>query len=338
MKIVRAYRELFEADHGVVGDETRPEGEFWERTIDAALQRARRTAGDGGYGNVRVLRHRILGHLGEEALEARLRADGETDLIHSTPSFGKIFSVFFRPSGEVQSALDAVYGQLQLQPGRYSGVHCRVRHPKSMPHGSNMKGKNENYPADKTGLPWNGELKRHAISVATRAIQCAQQYFSTASSSPAESRATPSEPIYLFSDSNDLVGYMAHDLSDPEFVRNNSLAFQHDPVEAAALETVRRRGGGGSKIVARDMSTENAHIDKQKGREPAAYYNTFVDLFLAIHARCLSYGVGNYALFATKISGTQCKVLYQEEFWGGTGNKKATAEQCVLTSDSVTEK
>jgi hypothetical protein len=38
-------------------------------------------------------------------------------------------------------------------------------------------------------------------------------------------------------------------------------------------------------------------------RDPPAYYATFVDLFLAVHARYVTYGIGYYAVFATKISG-----------------------------------
>ena len=49
------------------------------------------------------------------------------------------------------------------------------------------------------------------------------------------------------------------------------------------------------------------------------------DLMLAVNAICVTYGIGFYALFATKISGTQCKLVYQEEEWGGTdGSKKAS--------------
>jgi hypothetical protein len=70
---------------------------------------------------------------------------------------------------------------------------------------------------------------------------------------------------------------------------------------------------------------ENAHIDRQKGRPPPAYYATFVDLMLAVNARCVTYGIGFYAIFATKISGIQCKLVYQEEEWGGKEGGKGAA-------------
>jgi hypothetical protein len=158
-------------------------------------------------------------------------------------------------------------------------------------------------------------MRKFAIQTATRAIRCAEKYFHN------------DDPIYFFSDSNDLVRYMAHELSDPQFVTANASIFRESPTDAAALEVARRRS-----IVSRSDDSENAHIDKQKGRDPLAYYSTFVDLFIAIQARCLAYGVGYYAVLATKISGISCKVLYQEEQWGGSEYKKQTAPVCELPS------
>ena len=49
-------------------------------------------------------------------------------------------------------------------------------------------------------------------------------------------------------------------------------------------------------VVAHDVMNKMAHLDRQKGRHPTdAYYSTFVDwldLFLAIHAHCVIYGIG----------------------------------------------
>jgi hypothetical protein len=305
MKYVRAYKSLFEGY-----DESQPETEFWQRDLDESLKRA-----NGEWKSIKILRHRVLGHINEAELERRLLALGEDDMIHDTPSFGMIFRLFFRPSPGVGRALDAAYKELQLSPGMYSAVHCRVRHPKATPKDVHVKGKNEDYTADKTGLPWDGEMRKFAIQTATRAIRCAEKYFHN------------DDPIYFFSDSNDLVRYMAHELSDPQFVTANASIFRESPTDAAALEVARRRS-----IVSRSDDSENAHIDKQKGRDPLAYYSTFVDLCIAIQARCLAYGVGYYAVLATKISGISCKVLYQEEQWGGSEYKKQTAPVCELPS------
>ena len=85
------------------------------------------------------------------------------------------------------------------------------------------------------------------------------------------------------------------------------------------------------KVVARDQDIKNAHIDKNKGRPPEEYYGTFVDLYLGINAKCVAFGIGNYALFATKISGTKCKIRYAKELWGLQETlHKETTQECKL--------
>jgi hypothetical protein len=288
-------------------NEAQPDEAFWASHLDLSLERAK----SGEFKNSRVLRHRLLGHLNEGFLEDRLRALGETDMIHSTRSFGKIFRAFFRPSEGVEAQLNETYRQLHIAPGLYTAVHCRVRHPKATAQGIIVKGKDGKFAADRSGLPWAGETKDFAVSVATHAIMCARTLSKDAS-----------EPMYFFSDSNDLVHYLAHELKDPTFVAHNVTLFENSH-DAAALKAVKP-----ANIVAREVSYENVHIDKQKGRSPPEYYGTFVDLLLAANARCVTYGIGFYAIFATKISGTQCKLLYQEEEWGGKSGGKAT-EVCT---------
>ena len=306
MKIVRAYPELFE---GYASD--RPDQDFWDDHLDKALERAI----EGSFKDTKILRHRLLGHINEEELESRLKLLGETDMIHWTSSFGKIFHLFFRPSEPVQRELDQVHRTLNMVLGQYSAVHCRVRHPKATPKAVYIKGKHEDYPADKTGLPWEGETRLFAIETATHALRCARTLVK-------DSR----EPIYFFSDSNDLVRYISHELRDPNFVADNAALFEKSEKDASALEVVQE-----TNVMARNMTEENAHIDRQKGREPSAYYATFVDLFLAVNARCITYGIGFYAVFATKISGTKCKLRYQEESWGGTADARVNTNQCVLS-------
>ena len=302
MKETRAQIDFFQ---GFTAN--RPEKQFWETQLDHSIERAK----SGTFKHVKILRHILLGHLNENELEHRLQALGETDMLHWTPSFGNIFHAFFKLSDPVQNELDSVYQTLQLQKGTYTAVHCRVRHPKATPQGLAILGKNPKYPADKSGLPWHGLTKDFAVSIATHAIMCARTL-----------STTPNEPIYLFADSNDLVHYMVHELAeDPHYLANNKTLFDN-PVDQAAANAVLP-----VQMVARDMTLENAHIDRQKGRPPPAYYATFVDLYLAIHARCVTYGIGFYALFATKISGTQCKLLYQEEEWGDKQGSKG-AELC----------
>lgn len=286
-----------------------PTDQFWRQDLDAAIERANH----GEFKNIKVLRHRMLGHLHEHELEQRLQALGETDMLHFTPSFGKIFWMFFKPVPAIEMELENVYRALKLEAGKYTAVHCRVRHPKAFSKKQGLvKGKWDRYPADKTGLPWEGKTREFAVETATDALQCAQTLLNY-----------PKEPIYFFSDSNDLVHYMSHELNDPNFVSANQTILQGNKVDAKALQLVQS-----NKVVAREVTMENAHIDKQKGRPPEAYYGTFIDLMLAVNARCVTFGVGFYAVFATKISGIQCKRLYTEEAWGGSERKALLAEVC----------
>lgn len=108
-------------------DDSHPEADFWTTHLDAGIQRAN----SGDFKNVKILRHRILGHLNEDELERRLQALGEKDMIHATPTFGKLFFLFFHPSPAIEMELEDVYEALNIVPGKYSAVHCRVRHPKA---------------------------------------------------------------------------------------------------------------------------------------------------------------------------------------------------------------
>ena len=254
MRIVRnGYRDLFQgynADH--------PTQEFWENELPQALHRAIY----GSFTNDRVLRHRLLGHLGESILEERLQQTFSTNnnniqqqqeqqqssqsslqqsssqsqqsqssqtttnniddwRVHSPPIFGRIFHLFFQPSPAVQQELDRVLvhelnlttttstttnnnnhnnkknrkqqqQKQQQQVPIYDGVHCRVRHPKATPKQVLVLGKNEDYPADKTGLPWIGETRAFAIATATHALKCAQLL------QQQEQGIQESVPIYFF--------------------------------------------------------------------------------------------------------------------------------------------
>ena len=301
------YTELFQGY-----SEDRPEEDFWKMHIDEALERAN----TGKFQNVQVLRHRILGHLGEDYLERRLVALGETpqnvSQIHTGALFGNIFWLFFKASPAIDQEFRAISQHLALRPQQYSAVHCRVRHPKATLSGVYVVGKNPKYPADKTGLPWEGATRQFALDVATRALSCAMNI-------------TP-DPLYFLSDSNDLVRHVAFELNDENHflttIANTNSSNTIDP----SLQYVVQHSHGG--VVSRDVSEENAHIDRQKGRPASAYYGTFLDLLVAVHARCVIFGIGYYASFAAKISGTKCKLLYQAEEWGKSRSDKR-AQVCT---------
>jgi hypothetical protein len=246
-----------------------------------------------------------------DPMDQRLRNLGETDMIYGTPSYGAIFHKFFQPHPNIQKQISQLQNQLNLVPGHYDVVHCRVRHPKAYENGKKFYDGTYVSNADKTGLPFEGDIRSSAIETAVRALQCA--------------RTIPDaglDPIYFMSDSSDLVKYLAFDLK-PE--QDGSVGRSID-VDSKALALASQL-----HLVTREQSIPNAHIDKNKGRKDYEYYATFVDLYLGINARCVTLGVGNYAAFAAKISGTSCVIQYMEEMWGGK-NRFDAAQSCSLSS------
>ena len=274
----------------------------------------------GDLKDTRVVTHRILGHLQESTLERRLQELGETDKVHSTPTFGNIFWTFFRPHPNVQAEVEKVFRELKLQPDKYTAVHCRVRHPKAHPYGKPAKGIDKQ-PADRAGLLWEGEMKDFAISTATRALQCG-----------ATLPRAREEPVYFMSDSNDLVQYMAHELSNDTYVRTHASDFASNAIESNAKSVVSQL-----HVVSRVNALQNAHIDRWKGLPTQEYYGTFVDLLLGIHARCVTYGIGFYAVFAAKISGTSCRIVYAKETWGEPLDAKEDDTFCATDTHSQVE-
>lgn len=255
---------------------------------------------NGKMKDVKAVTFYILGHLTEEVLEARLKVLGETDMIHGTPSFGHIFRKFFKPHPNVQKEIDEVYAQYGMVPNEYSIAHCRVRHPKAYAPGEKFNGEFISN-ADKLGLPFEGRFQQLALDIATRAIKCAVTLPDVAN-----------HPIYFMGDESNLVTHMTRDLLNKTFVNEHAEWFSNEYGSNATAKDVVSK----YQIVARNQNIKNAHIDKNKGRPPEAYYATFVDLYLGINARCVSFGIGCYAMFAAKLSGTKCKIRYAVERWG----------------------
>lgn len=472
IKEVRAsVKQLFEGY-----PEDHPDDEFWNVQLDLALNRAmdeKQTSAtakvqqkneegvheeidadgqQGSFANEKILRHRILGHLGQEILEDRLRDEGllitkqqqqqqqqqEKDdgqekpitdekkgrqqyqqyyQLHRAPIFGKIFWLFFRPVLAIEREVRQIMMDLHLNPNTspppppplsaaaeaagnsnndgivvspysttitslpyYTAVHCRVRHPKIST--SLVHGKNPNYPADKTGLPWEGGPRQYALQRALLALQCLTMTEkevekennngdndknnnnnnnngvvtkkvtttdTTTATNQQQQQQQYHQRIYFMSDSNDLVRHVTIELADPTFFDNTTnFEWMNDELvqlvqqiqkqklrissSSSALSSSWSSSSfplSSSWIVARNNTEENAHIDRQKGRPPRAYYATFIDLLLAMHAKCIIYGIGYYSSFASKISGSSCAYLYQHESWGEqTDRHQKTTKRC----------
>ena len=140
----------------------------------------------------------VVGHLYEDYLESKLKKLGETDMIHTTSSYGRIFDRFFTPHPNVQNEIDESNKLMGLIPGQYSVVHCRVRHPQAYAQGDTFNGEITLQQKGRETFDFVGKFKEISIGTATRAIQCAVSLLPN----------VEGQPIYFMSDSSGLVTYM----------------------------------------------------------------------------------------------------------------------------------
>ena len=275
-----------------------PNQDSFEELIEMNIQNLT----EGVLKNETVVTYEILGTNNEDYLEGKLRDLGETDMIHKTLSFGKIFLSFFQPSPNVMDVLKETTSQAGLVPYEYTAVHCRVRHPGGYKKAKKFGGKFAGT-ADRYIPEFSGEFKDEMAKSAIRAIQCAGTL---------PGNDDTKSPFYFMSDMSDLVTYMAFNLTNNEYTSSHPEWFLDTKgANATAKDMVSKH-----QIVAREQLTQNLHIDKARPTDVKNYYGSFVDLFIGTRARCVAFGIGNYARFAAKISHTQCFVKYQNQKYG----------------------
>ena len=227
-----------------------------------------------------------------------------------TTVFSQIFHQFFRPSDALQQMIEAEQRSLQLVPGRYVAVHCRVRHPGKFGLWVQIPGKVNGTVADESGLPWSGTNRDSALSSASRALQCVNQL------------AVENEPIFLYSDSEDLIHHVQNDTLLHSRTSGNL-------AENAMIQKVKDQ----RSVVSRSMQRPVIHIDRHKSNDPSGYFDSFLDLYLAASARCISTGIGNFAYLAAKISGnTKCLQNYERirKKAGKIWHQNTEGEPCLL--------
>ena len=253
---------------------------------------------------------------------------------------GAMFRAFFQPSSALQAQLNAVYRSTGLQPGHYVATHCRVRHPGF--YTTMAQGKEDGSNADQSGLLFEREYKEKAIRAALHAIQCTEQLLlldqtksnNNNNNNPIASQDNheENEPIYFLSDSEDLVEYVVRG----KHRHNNKTTTTSLDYAAAMSHLVHTH-----RLVARNASQfPTLHIDRQVGFPAEYYMDTFVDLYMAVNARCVSFGVGNFGYFASKISGTTCRNVHTKMASDGQARKwnqeNGGAPQCRLSTITTT--
>lgn len=222
--------------------------------------------------------------------------------------YGVLWHALFEPAAPIRKAIDSSRATLGLQPGLYDAVHCRIGHP------AYFDKKSYDSKADKVqGYNFKGTHRVRAMTTAIRGIQCsqwlAQQQQQQQQLSPPShlllakgntTNTNGSVPIYFYADSADLVRTVLVPTSlDAKGADQEALVEQ--------LTLLRNE----SRIVGR-LDAEVAHLQsRQNNTSYEAYASTFVDLYLASQARCVSMGVGRFAYMAAKISGTSCWTRHQ---------------------------
>ena len=137
------------------------------------------------------------------------------------------------------------------------------------------------YPADaiKNDGGFSFERQKSLITGwATNAVNCAAKLHPNAAK------------YYVSSDSSRTIAYL---LEESSFVNNHT-----------------------AKLVARDYSIENPHINFAKNLEPDGFMCVFEDLFIMGLGKCVAHGIGGYGRLAAALSGGKCVMRHR----GDSGN------------------
>jgi hypothetical protein len=261
---------------------------FWKESLPNAIILALNHS-------IPVFINRLRTHNGEFFLETLLQGLGETDMIHTTPSFGWIWQAIFQPSQGLQGYIDQMRQSMNLTKGHYTAVHCRLHYPAMLKeHAKNvpLQSLHGVGSLDRAGLLLEGPGKEFAVAIGIHAVQCARTL-----------TANDNELLYFFSDANNLVEYMAQ-TNRSETTHNRTDEFDVDRRAKQVLSQV--------QLVARpDIHRRNFHLDFHHTTSPHDYYSIFADLYLAMEARCITFGYGGYGRFAQQLSNNACYLQHQ---------------------------
>ena len=260
--------------------------------------------------------------------------------IKSIIPYGNFWRLLFTPSPQLMGTLwDTYNNDLHIMPHmqeqKYNVIHLRILHPAHQ----KLERKNTH---DKTGFgtDWyeQKQIQVDAFSTAIHAIQCSnwliqqqEEEEQQLTPKPTNQSFSPYQsPTYFMSDSQELLKVVLG--NEPSFISNNGTVL--DDVDIIQMKQQLKDLGQKSKIVGRKnavvshLETWNVPVD--------AYMSTFIDLYVATQARCVTLGVGKFAFLATRISGTKCITMHEERNdaletkWGYSMIKEAIKAECPL--------
>jgi hypothetical protein len=226
----------------------------------------------------------------------------------------------FQPSLPVQHLVDETMEQLGLIPKQYDAVHMRVEHPAFFDHN------NQTFDRSDQRVDVFDSFPERCLDAAAVSLQCARWVSAhhNHTATPPQSNMT----IYFYSDSSHLVKVMA----DPAAFEASRSSFDTKEQREAftLLRSVKEQNQPPLHIVGRVNST-NIHISLEDKYSVSvashfeSFAGTFVDLYVASQAKCITVGLGRFSLLAAKISGTECLTRTMDpnkrmmNYWGMKG-------------------
>ena len=248
-------------------------------------------------------------HNGEFFLESILKGLGETDMIHTTPTFGWIWQSIFQPSSGLTTYMEQMRHSMNLTKGQYIAIHCRLHYPTMLEEqakGIPLQTLHGPGSIDRVGMKLEGRGKEFAVAVGIHAVQCARTLAKKNNSNNNSNNNNDDadvEPLYFFSDANNLVQYMSQSNHTGTHYRSDE--FHVDESADQVLSKVRL-------VVRPDIhERNNHHLDYHHSSNPHDFYATFADLYLAMEARCITFGYGGFGRFAQQLTNTTCYLQHQ---------------------------
>ena len=178
--------------------------------------------------------------------------------------------------------------------------------------------------AHSNGSGSNSGFVLRALNSASRAIQCTKSLIESHQHlhvGQQQSSSPSFPPLYFFSDSIDLIRTVIENYNDEANMTASTSLFQprQGEKQIVAYQTLRNTiEQYPGKIIGRP-DVPIAHLEQKQSHSPTtestiststnnnnmnkeAHKNTFVDLYIASNARCISLGIGRYAYMSRKIS------------------------------------
>jgi hypothetical protein len=193
-----------------------------------------------------------------------------------------MFRRLFKPSQEVQQAIDQTVEQHGLVVGQYAAAHLRLKWPLVPP--KRLVWASRRVDKEGGGLSMGYNLTAWNVHLLSdNVINCAMEIMPEA------------RQVYFASDANEAAMYLLHESpwSSDQLANNTSLNVTniHDHIP---------------KVVTRlDVDKEPIHFDSQSQHnvDAEAMYSIFVDMWIMGHAKCVSHGVGGFPRYAAALTG-----------------------------------